>query len=230
MNTAPTIPICFIEISGSEEDNTAIEGLANSLPGHLQLKIGRKKFRKDRVVRAAGWLLLKYQLIQAGYDVELLAEVQNTDFGKPFIAGTFNFSISYSGNFAICAAANVIHLGVDIEIVRDIELFDFSRYFNDTEWSKIVCSEDPKKSFFQYWTRKESVLKADGRGMSVDLRDVSINETTGHISDSSIQYCLFSLPEIGDKIAAYLCTDQPNTLLAVKKIEIDHLSSAVRGG
>ena len=148
MNTLPTIPICFIEISGSEEDNTAIESLTSNLPCHLQLKIARKKFRKDRVVRAAGWLLLKYQLIQAGYDVELLAEVQNTDFGKPFIAGTFNFSISYSGNFAICAVANVTQLGVDIEIVRDIKLFDFRRYFNDTEWSRIVRSEDPQKSFF----------------------------------------------------------------------------------
>ena len=230
MNTAPKVSICFIEISGSEEDNSAIEGLATSLPGHLELKIGRKKFRKDRVIRAAGWLLLKYQLTQAGYDVELLAELQNSDFGKPFMAGTFNFSISYSGNFAICAAADKIQLGIDIEIVRDIELIDFSRYFNDTEWSTIVCSEDPQKSFYQYWTRKESVLKADGRGLSVDLKDVSINETAGRISDSNIEYCLFSLTEIGDNTVAYLCTDHPNALITVRKIEIDLLSSTVRGG
>ena len=81
MNTAPKVSICFIEISGSEEDNTAIEGLATSLPGHLQLKIGRKKFRKDRVIRAAGWLLLKYQLVQAGYDVELLVGLGGGSYG-----------------------------------------------------------------------------------------------------------------------------------------------------
>jgi 4'-phosphopantetheinyl transferase len=220
---APTGQISFIEISGSEEDNVTLEGLTSSLPNHLQAAIARKKFRKHRLLQAAGWLSLKYQLIKKGCDAKLIGEIQITDFGKPFIPGTFSFSISYSGNFAVCAVSTVNQLGVDIEMIKDINFLEFSKYFNTAEWSKIIHSADPQRSFFHYWTRKESVLKADGRGLSVDLRDVMVDETTGRINDSSTQYYLSSLPNLGDNVAVTLCTDQPNILLEVERINAAHL-------
>lgn len=228
VNTTAEVHICSLEIPASGKDSATVERLAESLPVGLQKAINRKRYRKHRVVRAAGWLLLQHQLVQNGYDANLLTEVQTTRFGKPFIPGAFNFSLSYTGNFAVCAVADINRLGVDIEIAREIELYDFSRYFNDTEWHTIVRSEDPQKSFFLYWTRKESVLKADGRGLSVDLRDVSVNATAGRISDSSIQYYLYRLPAIGDKVAASFCSDQQNIQLAVKRVDVAFLTSIVR--
>jgi len=215
--------ISFIEISGSEEDNVTLEGLISSLPNFLQTAIARKKFRKHRLLQAAGWLSLKYQLIKKGCDAKLISEIQTTDFGKPFLPGIFNFSISYSGNLAVCAVSTVNQLGVDIELIKDINFPEFRKYFNDAEWSRIIYSEDPQRSFFHYWTRKESVLKADGRGLSVDLRDVVVDETTGRINDSTIQYYLSSLPDLGDDVAFTLCTDQPNILLTVERINVFHL-------
>lgn len=223
MKPASTGHISFIEISGSEEDKVTLERLTNSLPKQLQTAIARKKFRKHRLLQAAGWLSLKYQLIKKGCDAKLIGETQTTDFGKPFIPGTFNFSISYSGNFAVCAVSTVNQLGIDVEIIKDINFPDFSNYFNDAEWSKIIDSEDPQRIFFHYWTRKESVLKADGRGLYVDLRDVMVDETTGRINDSTIQYYLSSLPDLGDNVAFSLCTDQPNILLTVERINVFHL-------
>jgi 4'-phosphopantetheinyl transferase len=220
---ASTGRISFIEISGSEEDNVTFEGLMCFLPKHLQAAIARKKFRRRRLLQAAGWLSLRYQLIKNGCDAKLMAGIQTTDFGKPFIPGTFKFSISYSGNFAVCAVSTVNQLGVDIEIIKDINYPEFSKYFNDAEWSRIIYSEDPQRSFFHYWTRKESVLKADGRGLYVDLRDVMVDETTGRINDSSIQYYLSSLPDLGDNVAVTLCTDQPEVLLAVERINVADL-------
>ncbi len=223
MKPASNVQISFIELSGPDQDNVTLEGLMSSLPTHLQTAISRKKFRKHRLVRAVGWLLLKYLLKKNGCDAKLMAGIQTTDFGKPFIPGPFNFSISYSGNIALCAVSNVNQLGVDIEIVKDINFREFNKYFNDAEWSRIAYSENPQKSFFHYWTRKESVLKADGRGLSVDLRDVTVDETTGRINDSSIQYYFSSLPDIGDNVAVTLCTDQPNILLAIERLNIAHL-------
>lgn len=223
MKTRPTGQIRFIEISGAEEELVTLERLISSLPPHLQTAIARKKFRKHRLLQAAGWLSLKYQLIKNGCDASLIGRVQTTDLGKPFIPGTFNFSISYSGNFAICAVSTANQLGIDIEVIKDINYLEFSKYFNDTEWNQIIFSDNPQKSFFHYWTKKESVLKADGRGLSVDLRDVTVNETIGRISDSSIQYYLLSLPDIGDNVAVTLCTDQPKILLTVEKINVADL-------
>jgi 4'-phosphopantetheinyl transferase len=220
---SPTGQISFIEISGSEEDNVTLEGLTSCLPNHVQAAIASKKFRKHRLLQAAGWLSLKYQLIKKGCDAKLIGEIQTTDRGKPFIPGTFNFSLSYSGNCAVCAVSNVNQLGVDIEIIKDVNFHEFCKYFNDAEWSKILYSADPQRSFFHYWTRKESVLKADGRGLYVDLRDVTVDETTGRINDSNIQYYFSSLSDLGDKVAVTLCTDQPNILLAVERINVAHL-------
>ena len=98
MKPTPNVQISFIELSGAEEDNVTLEALTSSLPTHLQTAIARKKFRKHRLVQAAGWLLLKYQLKKNECDAKLMAGIQTTDFGKPFIPGIFNFSISYSGN------------------------------------------------------------------------------------------------------------------------------------
>ena len=223
MEPTPIGHISFIEISGSEEDNVTLEGLISTLPNFLQTAIARKKFRKHRLLQAAGWLSLKYQLFKKGCDAKLISEIQTTDFGKPFIPGIFNFSISYSGNLAVCAVSTVNQLGVDIELIKDINFPEFRKYFNDAEWNRIINSEDPQRSFFHFWTRKESVLKADGRGLSVDLRDVMVDETSGRINDSSIQYYLSSLPDLGDNVAATLCTDQPNILPAVERINVSHL-------
>lgn len=221
----PCVHISFIEISGSENDNKTFTKLALSLPRPLQAKIGRKKLMKHRVMRAAGWLLLQHQLIQDGYDANLLVEVQTTDFGEPFIAGAYNFSLSYSGKIAVCAVADVDRLGVDVEVVRDIEIAEFSRYFSDSEWSIITRSKNPEKAFFRYWTKKESVLKADGRGLSVDPIDVTVTETDGYIKDSYIKYYLYSIPCISDIVAANLCTNQSNISLDIKQIEVTHLAS-----
>lgn len=223
MKPTPIGKISFIEISGAEEDNVTLEELTRSLPNFLQRAIARKKFRKHRLLQAAGWLSLKYQLIKEGCDAELINEIQTTDFGKPYLPGKLNFSISYSGNFAACAVSTVSQLGIDIEIIKDINFPEFSKYFNDSEWSRIIYSEDPQRSFFYFWTKKESVLKADGRGLSVDLRDVMVDETTGRIKDSIIQYYLSSLSDLGDNVAVTLCTDQPNIPLTVESINVTHL-------
>lgn len=225
MNHAAAIKIGFIKLSGTEEDNCVIEALTESLPAQQQAAIARLKFRKHRVVRAAGWLLLKFQLLQAGCGTDALAAVQTSAFGKPYLPGPYSFSLSYSSNYAICALALVDKLGIDIEVISDIDIPGMRRFFNDTEWNIIVNSEDPRNCFFQFWTRKESVLKADGRGLSVDLGDVPVEENSCRIKDGAARYYFTSLPGIDHNVVATLCSDHPEVVPAVERIEISDLSS-----
>lgn len=223
MSRTSAVTIRFIKLSGTEEDNCAIEALTQSLPVQLQTAIARMKYRKHRIIRATGWLMLNFQLLQIGYGTDALAALRTTAYGKPYLPGPSNFSISYTGNYAICTLAPINKLGIDIEFISDIDISDLKRYFNETEWSSIVKSDDPQKCFFQFWTRKESVLKADGRGLHVDLRDVSVDKTTCRINGSATRYYLTNLPEIGNNVAGTVCTDQPEAIPAVERIEIDHL-------
>ncbi|MGX5687212.1 4'-phosphopantetheinyl transferase superfamily protein [Chryseobacterium cucumeris] len=42
------------------------------------------------------------------------------------------------------------------------------------EFNKIQNSEDIIKSFFMYWTEKESVIKANGKGLLIPLQSFEV--------------------------------------------------------
>jgi 4'-phosphopantetheinyl transferase len=96
-------------------------------------------------------------------------------YGKPRVAGGPEFSISYSGGMGLIGVSRV-PLGVDIEKVDPEkvtpemieEVFSPSErraYFEDE-------SADAVDSFFRGWVRKESIIKAIGKGVSLPLQSV----------------------------------------------------------
>ena len=96
------------------------------------------------------------------------------NFGKPHIKNSdLNFNISHSGNMVVCIFSNE-EIGVDIEEVQGIEYSIFENVFSDLEMCAI--KESGINKFYEYWTRKESIIKAIGKGMSIPLLDIKINE------------------------------------------------------
>ncbi len=53
--------------------------------------------------------------------------------------------------------------GMDIEKIRPCSKALFKKTGNDNEWR--LSDEDPFRLFFRYWTSKEAVLKANGKGL-----------------------------------------------------------------
>ena len=102
-------------------------------------------------------------------------------FGKPFLADTsqvpLNFNVSHSGKLALFAIAPHGRVGVDIEYVNtDLDFMSLSqRYFSPREHQLLkTCSAEQKRTvFFQIWTCKEALLKAQGMGIR-DLETVEI--------------------------------------------------------
>lgn len=97
--------------------------------------------------------------------------------GKPAVAGatgqaiTFNLAHSHGG--ALLAVANGAPIGVDLEQYRnDFDLLPIAhRFFHGTELEAILStSHDLRRdAFFRHWVAKESVLKAQGVGLSFPL-------------------------------------------------------------
>ncbi len=89
---------------------------------------------------------------------------------KPLIANELNsslhFSLSYSRDYCLLAIANY-PIGIDIECV-DAAKMDaalMKSFFSLEELKNIEQAEKSVERFFKYWTRKEALLKATGKGI-----------------------------------------------------------------
>jgi len=85
---------------------------------------------------------------------------------RPFFNENFDFNISHSEEIVVCAAVEDCRIGIDIESIRDIQINEYKCVFSQDSWQKITHSKDKVLAFYRYWTLFESVLKADGAGLS----------------------------------------------------------------
>ena len=95
--------------------------------------------------------------------------------GKPYAENLdIHFSLSHSGNLAVCAVSDQ-PVGIDVEKIRSVNYHLADKCFT-LEERKYVFSERQKqqKRFFEIWTKKEAHVKRLGTGitdfLSFDVR------------------------------------------------------------
>ncbi len=95
-----------------------------------------------------------------------------SETGKPFLPdyANFYFNLSHSTDRAVFIFSDN-PVGIDIEYIRDMDNFDDMAKisFSVDEYKKIssLSGINKKKLFFDIWTKRESVLKANGAGFSL---------------------------------------------------------------
>lgn len=134
-------------------------------------KIIKYKQAQDRIRRIYGKMLLLQGLRRFGKE-DQICQIEYTQFNKPFIANSLKFNISHSGNYVVCAVNELADIGVDIEQICHLPLPELRHFCSAFEWKKIEESDNPLNQFYTFWTKKEAVLKADGRGLSVNLNEL----------------------------------------------------------
>ena len=153
------------------------QALLTAMPKAIGEAAGRYKRWQD----AYGCLLGKHLLLAAlrdeGWPVRL-ADLQYTGHGRPYLADGPDFNISHSGNRVACILGKEGRVGIDLEEIRDLVIDDFKDQFTDLEWASIRSASDPLTVFYHYWTAKEAVSKADGRGLNLPLADLKIDNDT----------------------------------------------------
>lgn len=97
----------------------------------------------------------------------------NGPYGKPGIEGKWEFNISHSGDWAVCAVAEDLPVGIDIEACRmapDAEALA-RQFFSPEDWRQIRFGGEAllAQRFLTVWTRKEAFVKATGVGLFTDL-------------------------------------------------------------
>jgi 4'-phosphopantetheinyl transferase len=156
-------------------DKKHFQALRQKLPEALGQRNDRYIQYLDRQRNLFGLLLLK--LLWSGqYNEELALEnLKTTEFGRPYLPqSTADFSISHAGDFVICVLAPGMRVGIDIEKKKQVDFQEFTSTMNPEQWKEINRSHDAEATFFKYWCTKESVIKADGRGLSIPLTEIKI--------------------------------------------------------
>lgn len=144
-------------------------------------------------------------------------------YGRPQYDGDADFNISHSGNLIVCALSTDASVGIDIEYSLAKRNTDrLYPFFAESDWKHINRAALGDVKFYEYWTKKESVLKADGRGMSYPLNRVEVcNENV--LLEGKIFYCR-SLAVHKD-YQSHLASAIPLRSLTLEKITIDTLNN-----
>ena len=109
------------------------------------------------------------------------------DYGKPHIANLpadvdLRFNLSHTNGMAVLALAFNRELGVDVEYLgrQETNADIAERFFAPEEVLDFIAQPEHQKSarFLEYWTLKESYIKAIGMGLSCPLESFAFKPGT----------------------------------------------------
>ncbi len=102
--------------------------------------------------------------------------------GKPRLLDhpELDVSVAHTGDHVAVALARGPRIGVDVEQLRDLDVDELARTaFTSDEAAELAAlpAADRAPAFFRLWTRKESIVKALGVGITNDFAHASASST-----------------------------------------------------
>ena len=82
--------------------------------------------------------------------------------GVPLPVGGVHWSLTHKSDM-VGGVACLLPVGMDLETIRPINDALLAKVADDDEWQ--LAAVDRQRAFFRFWTAKEAVLKAVGKGM-----------------------------------------------------------------
>lgn len=167
--------------------------------------------KRDKIRTLIGEILIRTIIIENLKIDNKYIRLNKNPYGKPYLKEypNFNFNISHSGDYVLCAIDDK-PIGVDIEEIKHMEFKEIAKNFFTTKEFQYIVMEDSKfqlDRFYEIWTLKESYIKCCGRGLTMPLRSFSIEidqyENIKVISSNENREHTFKLfdIELGYKVA-----------------------------
>ncbi|MEU0414787.1 4'-phosphopantetheinyl transferase superfamily protein [Streptomyces griseorubiginosus] len=106
-----------------------------------------------------------------------------TSHGRPYIRAprtSLELSLSRSGPYWLCAIADGIRVGADVEVLRPVNAERLARLTgalltgNERSYMAEVPAERLPAEFIRCWTRKEAVTKASGIGIEAAMERLDV--------------------------------------------------------
>ena len=113
------------------------------------------------------------------------AEIQNTEYGKPYVLNHRNFAFNHSHSqqhYVLAMSQSYSDIGIDLEdLSRKVRYEALAQHaFHPNElrhWQKL---DYIKEYWFKVWTTKEAVLKASGLGIRINLNELDTQADPSH--------------------------------------------------
>lgn len=151
-------------------DEAALDETVAALPPWRRRKAEMLRFSDDRRRSVAVWVLLRQMLAERGLDADSLSVTENA-YGKPDFAPSvgLHFSLSHAGERVMAAVADGA-IGCDVEKIVPVRDGLLKAGLAVDERAALAALTGPARdrAFIRLWTRKESYVKALGRGMDVE--------------------------------------------------------------
>ncbi|MEM1323659.1 MAG: 4'-phosphopantetheinyl transferase superfamily protein [Bacteroidota bacterium] len=175
------------------------------LPPPLQQKISRYRRWQDAQASLFGFWLLIEGLRPLGLPPTTLAHLAYSKQKRPSLPlrPELDFNISHSGQRVVGVLSTAHRVGIDVELVRPIDLQDFKRQWTAAEWAQLNAATG-YRTFYNFWTRKEAIIKADGIGLSAPLRDIEVLRSPSRLHGKDWHWQ--ELP-LGQQYVVHLVTD-----------------------
>jgi len=103
-------------------------------------------------------------------------EFATNPYGKPYLTNSsIYYNISHASSYVACVVADE-PVGIDIEFVKYVDVKIAERFFSPNEVAYIlsVFGDMRIQRFFEVWTKKESRIKLEGKGLLKHLSDFNV--------------------------------------------------------
>lgn len=202
-------------------ETRAFEHYLHRIPESMQLRIKKYRRWQDAQCGLFGKILLIEGLKKLGISGNKLGDILYTDYNRPYLDDPIDFNISHSGHGVVCAISENCRIGIDIEEINPIDISDFKRQFTEHEFSIMRAAKDTHHEFYRWWTKKEAIIKADGKGLSIPLKKIDFrNPGLAHVNSRTWQIREIPLHE---KYWCHLAfAGKKDTPVKVEKYQIIH--------
>lgn len=195
------------------------ERLLQRLPEGLRSEVLKIRNEKRQYHQLIGKLLIEWIFLNRGI-VDPLGLIRKDRFGRPYLSSIKNIdiSLSHSGECVVCVVSSMGRVGVDLELKRPVRIEGFRRHMTPNQWDDIVSSSEPSERLLHYWTVKESVLKADGRGLRYPLEQIHTHQDRANIGskDWYLRRVYFS-----PYYVCHIASERPIEGVIVKSVDLD---------
>lgn len=145
---------------------------------------------------------------------ESLRHITLDAFKRPRLGQTA-FSISHSEDWVVIAAGiGDVSIGIDLEVCVPRYLPDFLAPFTAEEINYIL-QKDPISRFYHAWTKKESALKAIGKGFLYDALEINTQSDLFFYENKKFNWYALNL---ADNVSTNLCHDIENAIITWKMV------------
>ncbi|MDQ0416943.1 4'-phosphopantetheinyl transferase [Croceifilum oryzae] len=186
----------------------------------------KKEFLLGRILLKG--LLGQYLELESAANIKF----QENEYGKLYLTPNLQekkqiyFNLTHTDGLVACAITRVGEVGIDVENTVKDHLEVMHLVFQEEEQAFVKKPDDLEtklQHFYWVWTRKEAVMKAEGKGFS--MRPLSFTVPLDHHKEFDGEYHFYTFPPKKDcMISTALCSRQEaEPVYRVKEIKYDDL-------